>query len=186
MENGNSDSKSNWNRRLRKLESCSVPSVRGVHSHDLPDTQRGKNPGYLLPGIARSLFPSQDDQTLSYFYEFMMGTMPEPDHSRYLHLQLPALVSRSRQDSALYLAAQAISHAVVRHFSIIGFVGVSTPHDYQFLNTPGIFRCLSSHPLRPPLEQLLIPEYASGQSPEAMMLIPCRYPESAMYNQSPH
>ncbi|KAF4636114.1 hypothetical protein G7Y89_g1971 [Cudoniella acicularis] len=91
MENGNSDSKSNWNGR------------RGVHR---------KNPRYPSPGIARSLFPSQDNQTLCYFYEFMIGTMTESDHSRYLHMQLPALFSRSRQDSPLYLAAQAISHAV--------------------------------------------------------------------------
>lgn len=63
--------------------------------------------------IARSLFPSEDDQTLCYFYTSMIGTIAESDHSRYLHLQLPHLFSRSRKDSALCLAAQAISHAVV-------------------------------------------------------------------------
>ncbi|KAH8814807.1 C6 zinc finger protein [Xylogone sp. PMI_703] len=108
MEYANPGSKSNRNGRPRKLESYSAP-LRGIHSQ--PDTQH-KNPRHMLPGIARSLFPSQDDQTLCYFYEFVISTMPEPDHSLYLHLQLPTLLSRSRQNSALYLAAQAISHAV--------------------------------------------------------------------------
>jgi hypothetical protein len=123
VEKGNLDSKSNLNGRLRNLESYSTHSVRGVHSYGLSDTQHEKNTRYLLHGIDSSLSPSQDEQALCYFYEFITGTMPETDHSRYLHLQLPILFSRSRQDSALYLAAQAISHAVVRRFSIIGVQG---------------------------------------------------------------
>ena len=138
METGNIDSKSIWNgRRVRKSKSCSAPSVQGVHSHDLRDTHHGKKSTsqYPLPGIARSLFPSQDDQTLCYFYEFIIGTMPESDHSHYLHLQFPALFSRSRQDSALYLAAQAISYALVRRFSITGFLGNSyASHPIPFIH----------------------------------------------------
>lgn len=112
VENGSSG-------KLPKSESWSTKAVGGVRLHDLHDTQGEKKPQYTLHGIPRSLFPSKDDQTLCYFYDFMIGTTAESDHSRYLHLQLPALLSRSRQDSALYLAAQAISHAVVCHFSVI-------------------------------------------------------------------
>ncbi|KAG9232228.1 C6 zinc finger protein [Amylocarpus encephaloides] len=91
VDGRSSDSNLSWNGRPRKVEQRS------------PD---------LLPGIARSLFPSQEDKSLCYFYEYMIGTMSESDHSWYLHLQLPYLISRTRQDSALYLAAQAISQAV--------------------------------------------------------------------------
>jgi hypothetical protein len=67
--------------------------------------------------IQLSLSPSQDDQVLCYFYESMMDTISIFDHSAYLHLQLPILLSRSRQQSVLYLAAQAISYSVVRLYS---------------------------------------------------------------------
>ncbi|KUJ19673.1 uncharacterized protein LY89DRAFT_580739 [Mollisia scopiformis] len=104
-ENRNTVSKS----RLQKSENSFALSTRGLHPHN----QHGSNCGTLTQTLLlRSLFPSQDDQTLCYFYEFMMHTMHESDHSRYLHLQLPTLFSRSRQDSALCLATQAISYAV--------------------------------------------------------------------------
>ncbi len=149
MEKGDSKSKSNRSGRLQKIGSHSTPFIQGPHSHDLPDRQWRMNPRYEHPGISRSLFPSQDDQILCYFYDFIIRTMPESDHSRYLHQQLLALLSRSRQDSALYLAAQAISQAIVCHFSIGICTGSVKPRDYQSAETLGTFRCVSSQPFRP-------------------------------------
>jgi hypothetical protein len=71
MDSGYSGSKVNWNaRRTRELERCSAPSI-----HDLPE----KNLQHLLPGIAQPLVPSQSEQPLCYFYEYMISTMPDSD-----------------------------------------------------------------------------------------------------------
>lgn len=117
MQKGTSDGS------LQNRESSLASSTKKAYSQGLSDAQCGKNPRYLLPGINRDLFNSWDDQTLWYFYESTIGTMPEYGHCRYLHLQLPALLSRSSTNSALHLAAQAISYAVVCHFSSAEFIG---------------------------------------------------------------
>lgn len=55
---------------------------------------------------------SYDDLALDYFYNITLENLPQADHARYLHLQFSSLYTTSRHDSALRLAALAISHAV--------------------------------------------------------------------------
>ncbi|KAH8657124.1 C6 zinc finger protein [Tricladium varicosporioides] len=107
-ETGDQDSRST---QIGKRQTSKSRTSRGAYSHELL-IQHGKNCRYLLPSVAKSLFPSHYDKELCYFYESMLETVAESDHSRYLHLQLPTLFSRTRHNSALYFAAQAISHAV--------------------------------------------------------------------------
>jgi hypothetical protein len=81
-----------------------LATTKAKVSHDLLRSR----PGF---GMSRSLLPLQEDLAICYFYEKVLETVSVGDHARYLHLQLPGLFSRSKQDSALHLASQAISHA---------------------------------------------------------------------------
>lgn len=66
----------------------------------------------LIYGISRSLLPPEQDLVLCYFYETILETISEVDHSRELHMELPNIFSQSKPGSVLNLATLAISQAV--------------------------------------------------------------------------
>lgn len=99
--------------RPERRSNGAATSVWGFQSsHDLGGTKSRSNPQYFLCSISPSLLPSEQDLALCYYYETILETVPDADHSRYLHMQLPTLFSQSKPGSALHLATQAISQAV--------------------------------------------------------------------------
>ena len=66
----------------------------------------------ISPDSCSSLLPTSEDMVLSHFYHTITASLPDANHARYLHLQLPALYSRSSSRSALRLSTQAISYAL--------------------------------------------------------------------------
>ncbi|CZT05538.1 uncharacterized protein RCO7_08444 [Rhynchosporium graminicola] len=65
----------------------------------------------LTADPSRALLFPEEDRRLCYFYQTTMDNLVISDHVQYLHSQLPILMSRSRHDSVLQLAARAISYA---------------------------------------------------------------------------
>jgi hypothetical protein len=55
--------------------------------------------------------PCKEDLPLCYFYQTVLDSLVDTDHSRFLHLQLPALLSRGEKGSVLPIATEAISLA---------------------------------------------------------------------------
>jgi hypothetical protein len=66
----------------------------------------------VSPDSCSSLLPTLEDVVLSHFYHTITASLPDANHARYLHLQLPALYSQSSSRSALRLSTQAISYAL--------------------------------------------------------------------------
>ena len=87
-------------------------TVLGPQTHPSRSHDHFEKEGYHLPrSPRRTLLPSNEDQRLCFFYQTIMENLVDLDHTRYLHAQLPTLLSRSRAGSALHWATQAISYA---------------------------------------------------------------------------
>jgi hypothetical protein len=71
-----------------------------------------KQSQFLLGRIGRELLPSKEDLPLCFFYQKTLESLIDTDRAQYLHLQLPALFSRSETGSVLNLATQAIALAI--------------------------------------------------------------------------